>query len=87
MMEPIAFKEKNDVLGPPPGKAGEITTLPIYRSHPGHPNGPFHISCWKATPEELEEINRTGVVWVHIIGQTTYPIALSGISPFKQEEQ
>ena len=36
------------------------------------------ISCHRLTPEELEEVNRTGVVWLSIIGQGIPPLLVSG---------
>lgn len=79
-MEPIAFPEKNDVLTAPQGKTKNISTLPIYR---GDNHGMPIISCWKLSPEELEEVQKTGVIWLWVMAPTTYPVSLSGISPFK----
>ncbi len=35
-------------------------------------------SCWKMTPEELDEVNRTGRVWLTVFGAGMPPVILSG---------
>lgn len=47
---------------------------------------PIVISCWKATKEELEEINKTGRVWCFHYGTGLQPHALSGTNPFKEQQ-
>lgn len=32
------------------------------------------VSAWSLTPEELEEVNRTGLVWLGIVGQGMPPV-------------
>jgi hypothetical protein len=76
-MEPIRFDQATDVLGAPQGKEGEIGGMPIYR----HPDG-LIVSCWKLSEEELEEVKRTGIVWLWVMGPDTYPLAMDGISPW-----
>jgi hypothetical protein len=47
------------------------------------PDGtPVLLSCWKLTREELDEINRTGRVWLGIIGRSMPPVLVSGCNPF-----
>jgi hypothetical protein len=43
---------------------------------------PVVISCWKVTQEELEEIQRTGRVWLMVYGVTMPPVVLCGVRPF-----
>ncbi len=43
---------------------------------------PVIISCWQPTPEELEEINRTGKVWLFIVGTSQPPVSVTGHHPF-----
>lgn len=74
MASPIRFCGYNKVLNPAPGT--EDTVQPLYV----HGNGIENISCWKLTPAELAEINRTGEMWFSIAsGETSHPILLSGI--------
>jgi hypothetical protein len=40
------------------------------------------VSCWKVTKEELEEIQRTGRVWLMSWGVTMPPSAVLGTRPF-----
>lgn len=36
------------------------------------------ISCWRLTDDELEQVNKTGVVWLSISGHPTPPSLVSG---------
>ena len=45
---------------------------------------PVVISCWKLTKEELEEINKTGRVWLWVHGLTMPPVSLEVSHPFKE---
>lgn len=76
-----AFDEDNAVLGPPKGKSEEeVHSLSVHKGMMGV--SPVVISCWKPTKEELEEINRTGRVWLVVCGNTMPPVMVEGISPF-----
>lgn len=37
------------------------------------------VSCWRLTPEELEQVQKTGVVWLQIMGHGMYPVYVSGV--------
>lgn len=39
------------------------------------------VSCWKLTREELEEVNRTGKIWLTVLGASMPPVILDGIKP------
>ncbi len=42
----------------------------------------IQTTCWEVSPEELEEINRTGKVWA-VVKQAGYiDMTLTGINPF-----
>lgn len=81
-MIPTGFDEENDVLGKPPGMtADECEALSVWRGE--YANGiPVVVSCWKLRKEELEEIVRTGRVWLTVLGQTMPPVAINVQSPF-----
>ena len=40
------------------------------------------ISCWRPNREELQEIIRTGQIWVNTCGETLAPFSLHGENPF-----
>lgn len=82
MMFPASFDESNHVLGKPEDMSHEdCACLAVFIGE--QPNNlPVVVSCWKPTAEELEEINRTGRVWLGIIGHTMPPAWLSGHNPF-----
>jgi hypothetical protein len=43
---------------------------------------PVVISCWKIEVAELEEIFKTGRIWLTVIGDTMPPVWLEGRRPF-----
>lgn len=83
-MVPASFSQSNDVLDKPPAMTyEECEALSVWR---GVHNGfPLVVSCWKPTAAELEEIARTGRVWLLVYGPTMLPSVLSGHNPFAGE--
>jgi len=78
-MESANFRESNATLEAPPGRtADEIAPLCVHVSRSTNEV----ISCWKPTLHELQEISRTGRVWLRIQGQSMPPAYVSGHSPF-----
>lgn len=81
-MEATSFDESNHSLGPPPGVSeDECSSLAVFV------DGKHVVSCWKLTREELEEVNRTGRVWLTIWGRTMPPACVQVASPFKQQQE
>ncbi len=74
-MNPIQFKEQNVTY-----IAEGCNDLPAHKAKDQI------ISCWKLTKEELEQINKTGVIWFSVMGQSQPPIWLGTENPFKEEE-
>jgi hypothetical protein len=81
-MIPSGFDESNDFLSQPEGMTvEECVPLCVWRGDID--NGiPVVISCWKPTQAELDEIQRTGRVWLMVWGHTMPPVAISGDYPF-----
>lgn len=82
-MFPANFPASNGVLDKPPGME-ECDPLCVWRGVDANQNLPVVVSCWKPTKEELEEINRTGRIWLYIYGYTMQPAAIGGHDPFKE---
>lgn len=82
----VPFPEANAVLvGSPEDKAaGTVFDLPVHRYRDLDQN-PHVISCWQLSPDELAEVMRTGVVWLHAWGTTHPPICVTGKKPFKEQ--
>ena len=74
-MNPIQFKEQNVTY-----IAEGCNDLPAHKAKDQI------ISCWKLTKEELEQINKTGVIWFSVMGQSQPPVWLGTENPFKEEE-
>lgn len=70
MAHGVNFKGSNKTYGPPPGvPEDQCASLHVFT------NGKCIVSCHQLTPEELEEINRTGKVWQSVwSGQTLFPV-------------
>lgn len=81
MAEPIPFKEANAELGR--GENHEsVCSLPVCKAETEI--GPCLISCWRLTKPEIEEIARTGVVWLTVLGPSQPPVAVAAMSPFRR---
>lgn len=54
--------------------------LPVLRAHDG--TNDVLVSAWELDEDEMEEINRTGRVWLIVQGTAQPPVALRISSPF-----
>lgn len=72
MAEGVGFEGANHLLKAPKEQESSVYDLPIFRDQVGI------ISCWRLSDEELEEVKRTGVVWLQVLGPTHYPLIISG---------
>ncbi len=79
-MRPIPFKESNLNLGA--GDNPNTDDMPVAISVDSEAI-PMVVSCWKLSPEELAEINRTGEIWPAVMGHRTPPISIMAFNPFK----
>lgn len=82
-MTPTSFKETNLVLDA--GDNPNTDQLPVcIAKDPDYPPGIcFIVSKWKLSPEELEEVNKTGEIWVSVMGHSTPPIMPLAVNPFE----
>lgn len=69
MAIPVGFEGANMLLN---GEAAGCNDLEVFS------NGQQCVSCWRLTPEELEIVAKTGVVWVSVWGHVMPPIYVSG---------
>ena len=81
------FDEENGVLDRPDSlTADECEPLSVWRG--ADINGyPVVIACWKPTNKEIQEIVRTGRVWLIVMGDTMAPVQLVGHKPFTQPDK
>ena len=85
-MIPASFDESNGVLDKPDGMTyDECQVLSTWRGE-STDGLPLVVSCWKMTPEELAEVNRTGRVWLLVYGETMQPSVVEGCKPFVSGE-
>lgn len=78
-MKPINFDGADILFGE---NQPEYMPLPAKRGN--WPKGGEIHTCWELSPEELEEIQKTGVIWVSILTlrQPLQPVSLSTKKPF-----
>lgn len=85
-MEGIPFPQQTTVFGKPKDwKDEDCYGLPVAQSfylNSEQKKVPCLISCWQLTKEELEEIQRTGIVWLSITGEGMPPVSLQINTPF-----
>lgn len=78
-MIPASFTESNNFVRAPEGMEEDCEPLSVMQGQVN--NYPVVMSCWKLTQEELNEINKTGRVWLLVMGETMPPVKLLGIKP------
>lgn len=83
-MRPTPFDGANVILKPPPG-VEDVLALPVRRSEVDD-GSVTTVSCWELEPGDLEEIQRTGRVWLSVQGRTHAPLYLAAVQPFEQPE-
>jgi hypothetical protein len=86
-MLPTTFPQANKVYAKPEGWTDEqCSDLPVWQGQaPIDDHGtmsPTIISCWKLSKEDLEEIQRTGVIYLSISGTGMPPVSLFTENPF-----
>lgn len=84
-MLPVNFKEANFTFTKPEGWSDEeCMDLPVYRGlTPSPSNRPFLISCWQLSKEDLEEIQKTGKIYLCVSGYSMPPVSLFTENPFE----
>jgi hypothetical protein len=84
MALPVQFPEQNYVFGRPQGMTQEeCGSRPCYRGTEDVTNYPIVISAWLLSPEELEEVKKTGLVWLRVYSPGMYPVSISGQRPWE----
>lgn len=79
-MDPCGFDEANHVLGPPEGlREDQVGSLRCMIGLMG--SAPVIISCFRATPADIAEIQRTGRVWLTVMGTGMPPVIVSSRKP------
>lgn len=89
MAVPASFDQSNHVFGKPPDLTDDqCGPLSVWVGDTQNENGdllPTIISCHKLTAAELQEVKRTGRIWVGVLSNLTMqPIWVSGHNPFNQ---
>ena len=71
-MKPVGFEGALTVMRAPPNMSQEACCdMPVAA------DGVQVISCWRLDEADMAEIQRTGVVWLAVLGATTPPVKLT----------
>lgn len=85
-MVPCSFDESNAVFGRPSTMNDEECVALSALQTATDKGLPVVVSCWKLTIEELEQVNRTGRIWLTICGDMMPPVCLDGFKPFSPNQ-
>jgi hypothetical protein len=81
-MLPADFPERNFVFTKPSGMTDEqCSDLPVWKGN-DRDGFPIIVSKWKLSKEDLEEINRTGEIWLSLTGNGMPPVSVFTEYPF-----
>lgn len=82
-MKSTSFKETNRVYGA--GDNPNTDQLAVcVASHPDNKGIPTILSKWKLSPEEIDRINKTGELWITVMGTALPPIGATVFDPFEE---
>lgn len=88
-MIPTDFEGSNIVFDPPEGQEKEVFSINAMvadTQNPPTPESRVTITCWKPTKEELEEITKTGRIYVWFYcGGGLIPHLVTGHHPLNSE--
>lgn len=88
-MLPTTFPEQNCIFNKPADMTDDqCMALPVWKGEAVCDDEgnkmPVIISCWQLSKEDLEEINRTGRVWLSITGAGMPPASVFTENPFAE---
>ena len=82
-MIPVKFEQANKVYTAPAGMTVEqCGDLHAYKGEM-HDGQQVVISCFQLTQEELDEVKRTGKVWLWVFGAGMPPVAVDTKNPWR----
>lgn len=82
-MLPTAFNGSNFVFTKPKDMTDEqCMDLPVFKGKDSE-GFPIIISCWKFSKEDLDEIQKTGEIYLSITGYGMPPVSLFTENPFE----
>ena len=84
-MIPVSFDESDAFLNPPEGVSLDDCHVLSIKRIKTEQGWPAVVSCWKLTKEEMEEVKRTGRIWLAVTGMSMPPVWLDGFNPFQKQ--
>lgn len=84
-MIPIDFEQSKIKIKSRKIIQGEIIEVPVFYNNPSDESNTY-ITCWKASFEELQEIKKTGKIWLKVHGKFMDNTELLAFNPFAKPE-
>lgn len=82
-MEPTSFDEANTILSPPSGMSlDECSAISAYKGADCD-GRKVVISCYKLESSEVEHLAKGGRLWLHVLGDSMPPVAITTKHPFR----
>jgi len=86
-MLPKDFKQRNFIYNKPENMTDEqCMALPVWRGFASVDDSgeqfPQIISCWSLSKEDIEEIQKTGHIWLSVTGTMLPPVSVFTEDPF-----
>lgn len=79
MPEPVPFKQQNAILKPPQ-PSDKIGELPVCVCE-DEEGTTLVVSAWRLTIPEVEELSKTGMIYLYAYGGIQPPVTLSVTAP------
>ena len=81
-MKPVDFPEKNFTFTKPSSMTDDqCGSLPVFKGQDAN-KVPVIISCWELTKDEMDEVAKTGKVYLQIFGNGMPPVYVGAENPF-----
>lgn len=84
LLHPTNFDGSNVVLLPPEGKTSE-EVYALCAAHVAVLNEVAVMTCWKPTKDHIEEIAKTGKIWIVMMGVSAPPMMVAVKKPTDYE--
>ena len=89
-MESANFDQSNIILGPPDGLTeDDVKTIHAFKGvrNLGDHKSTVHVVCYKPSREDMVRMERTGRLWVQVLGDNYPPISMSSMNPFEEPDK
>lgn len=81
-MQGVDFPQANFTFGKPSSATDEqCGSLRVYKGVDRSLDWPVVVSCWQLSPEELEQVQQTGKIYIRMYTEIIPPIGVDTVNP------